>query len=313
MSKSYCRYLKVAAIQLDSTLDRDYNLSRCESYLKEAVKRGAEVCVLPELFSCLGEETDCYSQAEVLRGSLWKWGSELAKKLGCFLVMGSFLECSKKSRRSAKASESVPDDCSSSSDGDSADCLKCVDDSAAFDPQYLAALKAKKSLPYNTCCVFDNLGRHLGSYRKIHLFDCQMPGAHYQESSVTKPGSKTVVCKIDNYWSLGIGICYDLRFPEQFREMRRQGANLFVVPSAFTMETGREHWEVLLRARAIENQAYVIAANQCGSSGVRRYGHSMIIDPWGTVIAQAAERPGLVMGELDIECLLNIREQFSHN
>lgn len=313
MSNSYCRYLKVAAIQLASNSDREYNLARCEYYLKEAAKEGAEVCVLPELFSCLGDERDSYRQAEILRGSLWKWGSAQAKKLGCFLVMGSFLERSKRSRRSVKPAGDSGDDVSSSSDGDSAECLACVDDSVAFDPAYLAALKAKKSLPYNTCCIFDNLGNYLNSYRKIHLFDCQLPNASYQESSVTKPGSKTVVCKIDNSWSLGIGICYDLRFPEQFRELRKQGANLFVVPSAFTMETGREHWEILLRARAIENQAYVIAANQCGSSGVRRYGHSMIVDPWGTVIAQASERPGIVMAELDCEFLTHIRQSFPQN
>ena len=323
MSKSYCRCLNIAAVQLDSGLDREDNLARCEYYLNQAAQKGADVCVLPELFSCLGpekelfscseSESDCCKYAEFLRGSLWKWGSAIAKKLGIYLVMGTFLEKKKRKRRFKSSGESESDDCSSSSDGDTADGLPCINAAEAYDPQYLAALKNKKSLPSNTCCVFDNLGNDLGCYRKIHLFNCQLPGAKSREADYIKPGSKTLVCKIDNSWSLGIGVCYDLRFPEHFRDLRRQGANLLVVPAAFTMETGREHWEVLLRARAIENQAYVIAANQCGFSGIRRYGHSMIIDPWGTVIAQAGERPGVVMSSLDGDYLMQIRESFPQN
>ena len=135
----------------------------------------------------------------------------------------------------------------------------------------------------NTTLVFDPDGNRVATYRKIHMFDIDVEGAAARESAANKPGDRLVLAEIAG-WPTGLTICYDLRFPEQYRELALAGAEAFMVPAGFTMATGRDHWEVLLRARAIENAAYVIAANQHGFwDGSARYARSMIIDPWGKI------------------------------
>ena len=154
---------------------------------------------------------------------------------------------------------------------------------------------------YNTSLVVGPDGSVLARYRKIHLFDVELPGATLQESKGVAPGDEVVVADTP-LGRLGLSVCYDLRFPELYRELVAQGARILLVPSAFTVATGSDHWEVLLRARAIENQAFVIAAAQYGVHSPRRrsYGRSLIVDPWGLVLAQAADGEGLALAELDL-------------
>lgn len=163
---------------------------------------------------------------------------------------------------------------------------------------------------FNTTVVFDREGGELARYRKIHLFDVTTPdGREYKESAVTSPGSEVVCFEADGI-PIGLTICYDLRFQELFQAVTRKGAKVIMMPAAFTLMTGKDHWEVLLRARAIETQTYVLAAGQHGAyddTGRASFGHSLIVDPWGHVIARARDGIGFVSAHLDIPYLETIR------
>ncbi len=159
------------------------------------------------------------------------------------------------------------------------------------------------------CLLFNDRGERVARYDKLHLFDVKLDnGEEYSESLTIEPGESVVV--VDSpIGRLGLTICYDLRFPEIFRQMLDQGAEIFSVPSAFTATTGKVHWEILLRARAIENLAYVIGAGQGGShsSGRETYGDSIVIDPWGKVINRLARGPGIVTADIDRKRLEKLR------
>jgi predicted amidohydrolase len=163
---------------------------------------------------------------------------------------------------------------------------------------------------YNTSLVFDRAGTLTATYRKIHMYDVEIPGrVSYQESKAVAPGAETIVTTIDDV-RVGLSICYDLRFPELYRLLAVDGAaEVLVVPAAFMAHTGRDHWEVLLRARAIENQCYVVAAGQIGDHEPGRtcFGRSMIVDPWGTVVAQAPDVTGIAVADLNLVRLQEIR------
>jgi predicted amidohydrolase len=164
---------------------------------------------------------------------------------------------------------------------------------------------------YNTSLVFDRTGALAATYRKIHLFDVEIPGrVAMRESSHFAAGSDVVAVDVEGV-RVGLSICYDLRFPELYRSLAIDGAQVLVVPAAFMAHTGRDHWEVLLRARAVENQCYVVAAGQIGDHDPGRtcYGRSMIVDPWGTVLAQAPDEIGVTFADIDIERLDRIRTQ----
>ncbi len=157
---------------------------------------------------------------------------------------------------------------------------------------------------YNTSALIDPCGNLCALYRKIHLFDVDLTaegGDQLTESASVAPGEELVLADTE-FGPVGLSVCYDLRFPELFRELAARGARWFAVPSAFTPHTGAAHWEILLRARAIENQAFVLAPAQCGNHNPQRssYGHSMIIDPWGRVLAAAAEEPGVILADCDL-------------
>jgi predicted amidohydrolase len=165
---------------------------------------------------------------------------------------------------------------------------------------------------YNTSMVFDRSGALAGTYRKIHLYDVEIPGrVSYHESASVAPGDGPATVDVDGV-RIGLSICYDLRFPELYRHLAvHGGAQVLVVPAAFMLHTGRDHWEVLLRARAIENQCYVVAAGQIGDHDPGRtcFGRSMIIDPWGTVLAQAPDTVGVTVADLDLGRLAAIRAE----
>ncbi len=163
------------------------------------------------------------------------------------------------------------------------------------------------------CLVFNEKGERVARYDKFHLFDVNIPGAdeRYEESSTIEPGNDIIV--LDSpFGRLGIAVCYDLRFPEMFRQMLDSGMEVLAIPSAFTAFTGKAHWETLVRARAIENLAYVVAAAQGGYhiSGRETHGHSMIVDPWGTVLAQVPRGTGYVCCPLDQDFQSSVRRNF---
>jgi len=155
--------------------------------------------------------------------------------------------------------------------------------------------------PFNCCALFSPEGELLVRYRKLHLFDVDLPdGTTLRESASTTAGAELVVHPVAGF-NLGLSICYDLRFPELYRGLVDLGADALLVPAAFTLQTGRDHWHVLTRARAIESQSWVIAANQWGRHGPGRasYGHSLIADPWGTVVAECSDKVGFALAEID--------------
>jgi predicted amidohydrolase len=161
----------------------------------------------------------------------------------------------------------------------------------------------------NTSVHVSPSGEVLASYRKVHMFDVEVGGHAYRESELEEPGDELVVSQAANGVELGLSVCYDLRFPELYRILAVRGARILTLPAAFTLTTTRDHWEVLVRARAIENQAFVIAANQFGEhpAGQQSGGRSMIVDPWGLVLAQAPDSEAYIVAELDLERQLQIR------
>lgn len=163
--------------------------------------------------------------------------------------------------------------------------------------------------PFNTAFLVDPRGVLVTRYSKLHPFDVVLPnGVISRESDRVAPGNSIVT--VNTEWlRAGIAICYDVRFPEMFRLMALEGAKMFLVPANFTVNTGKDHWETLLRARAIENECYVIAANQMGKKPrFTAYGNSMIIDPWGTVITRSSDKPGFILAEIDPEYVTTVRQ-----
>jgi deaminated glutathione amidase len=175
---------------------------------------------------------------------------------------------------------------------------------------FMERIPGEKKLA-NTCVHVNPAGAVRAVYRKLHMFDVSIDGRSYRESDIELPGDEIVLSETSSGVELGLAICYDLRFPELFRILAVGGARILTLPSAFTLPTTRDHWEVLVRARAIENQAFVIAANQVGShpGGNRSGGRSMIVDPWGVVLAQAPDGERHIVAELDLERQLEIRAQ----
>jgi predicted amidohydrolase len=173
---------------------------------------------------------------------------------------------------------------------------------------------------YNTHLILDSTGSIKAMYNKIHLFDVSIPGkVELRESNSTAPGTEVVVCD-SPVGRLGLSICYDVRFPELYTELVRQGAEVILIPSAFTVPTGRAHWQVLLRSRAIEAQCYVVAAAQYGVHNVKResYGHSLVVDPWGVVLADVGgvdsprtvpDSPSVVCCNIDLSLMKDVRQR----
>jgi predicted amidohydrolase len=273
------RRFRVAALQMCAGSDLAANLAQCRQRAAEAVDRGAALLVLPENFAFVGvAEGDRLAVAEALDpaapGPILSALADMATRHGLWIVGGGMPEAIPAGARASDRA-SVPGP---------ADTL------------------AGKT--YNTCVVVDPGGALVGRYRKIHLFDIDLPGrAVHRESRSTAPGDRPVVCPTP-LARLGLSVCYDLRFPELYREMVvRGGAQVLLVPAAFTVPTGAAHWHVLLRSRAIENQCYVVAAAQAGQHNDRRatYGHTLIVDPWGTILDERAEGEGLVMADIDLD------------
>lgn len=165
---------------------------------------------------------------------------------------------------------------------------------------------------YNTSVLVDPSGRTCATYRKIHLFEATLDnGRVIRESSAYCAGSSPCLMEIDG-WRCGMSICYDVRFPELYRHYSREGAHVLCVPANFTQHTGKDHWEILLRCRAIENQCFVVAPNQCGTNqrtGVASYGHSMIVGPWGDILCRAGDHDSVVTATVDPDTLAAVRQR----
>jgi deaminated glutathione amidase len=255
--------MRVAAVQLNSTNDKDRNLETARRLVREAAAAGAELVALPEKWNLLAPPAELEAGAEELDGGVSTEAARgWAREHGIHVLAGSIGE------RVAGA-----------------DRL------------------------FNTSALIDPSGGLIAVYRKIHMFDVEVGGVTYRESEAEQPGDEIVTAAAGAV-EVGLTVCYDLRFPELYRILAVRGARLITVPSAFTLATGRDHWEVLLRARAIENQAFVLAPNQVGQAPPHyvSYGRSMIVDPWGVVLAQAADREGVIVADLDLERQTAIRE-----
>lgn len=170
----------------------------------------------------------------------------------------------------------------------------------------------QKDKVYAASWAWDNSGTVVARYNKIHLFDVEVkPGESYLESKTLFPGNE-IVNVATPFGNLGLSVCYDVRFPELYRALQKKGAEILVVPSAFTAVTGAAHWESLLRARAIENLCYVVAPNQTGvhPHGRATYGHSLIVDPWGKIVASLPAGEGVIVADIDLQYLADIRTRF---
>ncbi len=265
--------MKVAAIQMVSGRSLEANLARAEALLAQAAQAGAELALLPEYFCLLGQvDTDKLALQERLgQGPIQQFLSDTARRLELW-IGGGTLPLS-------------------------------IDD------------RANPGQVFNSTLVYSPQGECVARYDKIHLFRFNNGQERYDESRVLLPGQQPKTFDLNSRdgkrWRIGLSICYDLRFPELYRRYAQDGAALMLVPSAFTYGTGRSHWEVLLRARAIENLVFVMAAAQGGrhENGRSTWGHSMLINPWGEVLSELDQGEGVVVAELDFSLLEQSRAQ----
>jgi predicted amidohydrolase len=176
----------------------------------------------------------------------------------------------------------------------------------------IAERRAGRDRLSNTSVHIGPDGEIAGLYRKIHMFDVVVGGVEYRESATEEPGHEIALSRLADGTELGLSVCYDVRFPELFRILAIRGARVIALPAAFTKVTGRAHWEVLVRARAIENQAFVVAADQCGvhpPGELESFGGSLIVDPWGEVLARAGDEPCFIAADLDLARQDEVRDQ----
>ncbi len=255
--------MRAAAVQLNATADKDRNVETAERLVRSAAADGAELVVLPEKWTVLGDAEALARGAEPLDGPSVQAARDWARELGVDLVAGSFAE-----------------------------------------------RQLGRERLFNTSILITRDGEIGAVYRKIHMFDVDVGGIAYRESDSEEAGEEIVAGEVAGA-RVGLTVCYDLRFPELYRILALQGAQVITVPAAFTLETGRDHWEVLLRARAIENQLFVIAAGQVGEAPphYRSYGRSAIVDPWGIVLAMAPDDECFIAADLDFTALEGARRR----
>jgi len=272
--------LRVACVQMNTRADVAANVGAATMLVEAAAAAGARLVALPETWAYKGGRKGICASAEALDGASNAVLAQLAARLGIFVLAGSIYEPSP-----------VP------------------------------------GRVYNTSALFGPDGGLRVVYRKIHLFDVVAGTTVYRESDDVEPGAELVTAEIDPGEAtarrpgeapapaapvtLGLTICYDLRFPELYRSLALRGAQILCVPSAFTAYTGAAHWEVLLRARAVENGCFVIAPGQVGEHlpGRDCFGHSMIVDPWGAVLAEVQDSVGFCVADLDLGRVAEVRAQ----
>lgn len=253
---------RMAACQMVANNNKDENLEAADKLIDEAASLGAQMVALPEMFNLLGTNDELLAGGEAVDGPTNTFLAQKARQHGIYLHGGSF--------------------------------MINVDESEKQSDQ---------NKVWNTTFIFDPEGEIISEYRKIHLFDIQIEGkVTYEESAFVEAGSDMVTCETE-HGNFGLTICYDLRFPELYRALTLAGAQVVFQPAAFALYTGKDHWETLIRARAIENQVYMVSPSQIGNygNGGQCFGSSMIVDPWGTVIARAPERACVIVADIDYE------------
>src|SRR3989338_5763274 len=261
--------LKVAAVKMKSSRDKEENLKQAKYLIEKAVKQSTDFIALPEVFNYRGNLKEAAAQAEFIPGYSTNFISRLAKKYKVWILIGSLMEHYRRSGPGTRPSK-----------------------------------------PYNTSVLINPLGKIIAKYRKMHLFDIKLKGKEILESKRNQAGNKPSLVNVESI-KMGLSICYDLRFPELYRKYSSAGAEIICIPSSFTKPTGEAHWHTLIRARAIENLSYVIAPNQAGtgSGGIKTYGHSLIVDPWGKILAEgSANKEEVIYAEIDLEYLKYIRK-----
>ena len=263
--------LKVAAVQMKSGEDKEKNLTQAKKLIQTAIKKNVNFIALPEVFNYRGNINEASKMAETIPGYSSNFISALAKKYSVWILIGSMMEARESENQKTRKSEN------------------------------------KK--PFNTSVLINPKGEIVAKYRKMHLFDIKLKGQEILESSRNQAGKEPKLVEIKKI-KVGLSICYDLRFPELYRHYSQKGAKILCIPSSFTKPTGEAHWHTLIRARAIENLSYVIAPNQSGTgtSGIKTYGHSLIVDPWGKVLAEGPpDKEAVIFAELDFSYLDKIR------
>ncbi|XP_069074380.1 deaminated glutathione amidase [Pleurodeles waltl] len=259
----------IAVCQMTSTSDKEQNFATCSQLIREAAHRGASMVFLPENFDYIGKSTE-----ETLNLAETLQGNLMQRYSNLARESGMWLSL------------------------------------GGFHEKGSDWEKDKRI--HNSHVIMDNKGSVVSVYHKAHLFDVELVGrVSLRETKFTIPGSEILPPVNSPVGKVGLAVCYDLRFPEMSLTLAQEGAELLTFPSAFTVTTGLAHWEVLLRARAIETQCYVVAAAQTGSHNERRasYGHAMVVDPWGSIIAQCQEGTGLCYAEIKLDYLHRIRQE----
>jgi predicted amidohydrolase len=264
--------IKTAVLQTKVFADKEKNIRQLEEILASGKTEGADLVTLPEMFACPYETGNFPLYAEAEGGPSWQALSALSKKYGIYLSAGSMPELVRAQK-------------SGGSEG--------------------------KDRVYNTAYVFGRDGRQIGKHRKAHLFDINVEGGQcFKESDTLSPGEK-IGCFDTEFGRIGLCICYDFRFPETARLMAQDGAKVILVPAAFNMTTGPAHWELMFRQRAVESQCYVIgtAPARDPKSSYTSWGHSIAVDPWGTILTQMDEKEGIRIVELDLDYVDKIRRE----
>ena len=272
--------MKLALIQIAAQTEKEASLQLAESYIRKAAAEGADLAVLPEMFCCPYSTENFPVYAESENGMCRTRMAAAARENRVFLVAGSMPELDSDGR------------------------------------------------VYNTSYVFDREGKQIARHRKVHLFDINVEGGQYfRESDTLSAGDQITTFEIETTefensgkssascsspLRCGLMICYDIRFPEFAMKMAQKGASLIIVPAAFNMTTGPAHWELLFRARALDDQVFMAGCSQARNAeagGYISYGHSIVVSPWGEVLAQMDEREGMIIQEIDLSVPDRIREQ----
>ena len=266
--------MKIAILQTKVYAEKEKNIRQLEEILASGKTEEADLVTLPEMFACPYETGNFPLYAEAEGGPSWQALSALAKKYGIYLSAGSMPEAVKAKSEKAEA-------------------------------------PSEKDRVYNTAYVFDREGKQIGKHRKAHLFDINVEGGQcFKESDTLSPGER-IGCFDTEFGKIGLCICYDFRFPETARLMALDGAKVILVPAAFNMTTGPAHWELMFRQRAVESQCYVIgtAPARDPDSSYISWGHSIAVDPWGTILTQMDEKEGIRIIEIDLDYADKVRRE----
>ncbi len=254
--------MKIALCQLRVEAEKEKNLAKAGQMLARAAENGAELAVLPEMFTCPYEHENFPVFAEAEGEETTALLSRIAAEKGMWVVGGSIPE---------RVGEKI----------------------------------------YNTCFVFNPQGKRVARHRKLHLFDFELPGGAVIKESATLTAGQELTLVETGSCRLGIGICYDLRFPEYIRLLSLAGAELVIIPAAFSRVTGPAHWEILLRTRAVDNQVFMAGVSSAPNPSLSylAHGHSMLVDPWGKIIKALGEEEEILLVEMDRERLAQIRRE----